>query len=81
MNPSGRVIFHSVSICAGLISNFKGDLALLILPKSFSFPSLEYLLKERPYQSLNYKTPAEVYFSGKEKENSRYLKHDKLLSK
>ncbi|RLE06992.1 hypothetical protein DRJ00_08855 [Candidatus Aerophobetes bacterium] len=36
---------------------------------------------ERPHQSLNYKTPAEVYFSDKEQEDKRYLKEYKILSK
>jgi len=36
---------------------------------------------ERPHQSLDYKTPAEVYFDDKEQRISkRYLKQDKLLS-
>jgi len=37
---------------------------------------------ERPHQSLNYKTPAEVYFDDKEQEISkRYLKQGHLGSK
>ncbi len=35
---------------------------------------------ERPHQSLDYNTPAEVYFGDKKGERARYLKHDKLLS-
>ena len=36
---------------------------------------------ERPHQSLDYKTPAEVYFSDKKQEDKRYLKQYKILSK
>ena len=37
--------------------------------------------QERSYQSLDYKTPAEVYFDDKEQRISkRYVKQDKLLS-
>ena len=36
---------------------------------------------ERPHQSLNYKTPAEVYFDEKEQRVSkRYLKQGELVS-
>ena len=36
---------------------------------------------ERPHQSLNYKTPAEVYFDEKEQKISkRYLKQGELVS-
>jgi len=43
---------------------------------------IDFYNQERPHQSLNYRTPAEVYF-GIDKENnetSRYLKHGNLVS-
>ena len=36
---------------------------------------------ERPRQSLDYKTPAEIYFGDKEQEDKRYLKQGKITVK
>ena len=42
---------------------------------------MSFYNQERPHQSLDYKTPAEVYFDDKEQTISkRYLKQDKLVS-
>jgi len=42
---------------------------------------MSFYNQERPHQSLNYKTPAEVYFDEKEQKISkRYLKQGELVS-
>jgi len=42
---------------------------------------MSFYNQERPHQSLDYKTPAEIYFDDKEQTISkRYLKQDKLVS-
>jgi len=42
---------------------------------------MSFYNQERPHQSLNYKTPAEVYFYEKEQRIlKQYLKQDKLVS-
>ncbi len=41
---------------------------------------IDFYNQERPHQSLNYRTPAEVYFDidNQNNETSRYLKHGNL---
>ncbi|MBA7640672.1 hypothetical protein ES703_48343 [subsurface metagenome] len=43
---------------------------------------IDFYNQERPHQSLNYRTPAEVYFGidNQNNETSRYLKHGNLVS-
>jgi len=41
---------------------------------------INFYNRERPHQSLGYRTPAEVYFAEKEQSGKWDLKHDKILS-